>query len=395
MKRLCSRRAEYGLNITPDRYRPAGVRLLRTSDIGVEGSLRGSGGVYLDPADVPHELLLRDGDVLFSRSGTIGRALLFDREQHGGATFAGFLVRFRLREDVDPRAIRYWSESAPFAGTVDSEAIQSTISNFNADRYANLQVPRFLAEHSAAIADYLDAQTARIDVVVARRADQLRVLGQIMQSAVHEVMPVPEQIQGGRIKMVVSTAAGGTPSTDNRLLWGNEGDVPWVTIADMSSGGWVRSTAKHVSTAGISSARLPVGRPGTVLLAMYASVGVSAFLGVEATWNQAILALVPIPGRADPRFLRYWLERLREYWPLVIKSNTQDNLSAELVRGAPFPLLPIEDQVAAANRLDRVSERVVGHAGLLSRQIELLLERRRALITAAVSGDLEILRVPA
>ena len=176
LKHLCSLPPEYGLNITPDRYRDEGVRLLRTSDIATGGGVRDSGGVFLDAVDVPAEMLLRDGDLLFSRSGTLGRALLYSRDQHGEATFAGFLVRFRLRRGIDPRAIRYWSESSSFVGTVASQAIQSTISNFNADRYANLAVPTWLVEHSAAVAEYLDAEIAHIDGLLEARRRQAKLL---------------------------------------------------------------------------------------------------------------------------------------------------------------------------------------------------------------------------
>lgn len=182
LKHLCSLPPEYGLNITPDRYRDEGVRLLRTSDIATGGGVRDSGGVFLDAVDVPAEMLLRDGDLLFSRSGTLGRALLYSRDQHGEATFAGFLVRFRLRRGIDPRAIRYWSESSSFVGTVASQAIQSTISNFNADRYANLAVPGWLVQHSVAGADYLDAETARIDALHQRRISMMALLGEWEQA---------------------------------------------------------------------------------------------------------------------------------------------------------------------------------------------------------------------
>jgi len=177
LKHLCVRPAEYGLNISPDRYRTSGVRLLRTSDVGGEsGSEDRDGRVFLDVEDVPPAMRLADGDILFSRSGTIGRGFIYREAGRGPSTFAGFLVRFRIQPDVDPRAIYYWSESRPFVDAVESGAIQSTISNFNADKYGNLKVPRPVVEQSRAIADYLDVETARIDGLMLARDNQIALL---------------------------------------------------------------------------------------------------------------------------------------------------------------------------------------------------------------------------
>ncbi len=184
LKRVCARPPEYGLNISPERYRVEGVRLLRTSDVSGDGSLDDDGGVFLDPADVPAEMELRGGDLLFSRSGTVGRGFLFDERRQGRATFAGFLVRFRLKSDIDPRAIRYWSESIPFMDAVGAGSIQSTISNFNAEKYANLPVPTPVVVHSRTIADYLDAETPRINGVMRSREQQIALLLERRQSLI-------------------------------------------------------------------------------------------------------------------------------------------------------------------------------------------------------------------
>lgn len=89
------------------------------------------------------------------------------------------------------------------------------------------------------------------------------------------------------------------------------------------------------------------------MFAMYASVGELSVLGVRSSWNQAILGLEPIPSLSDARFVRYWLEHLRPNLIALTRSNTQDNLNAELVGNLPFPTLSAVAQSRIADYLDR------------------------------------------
>jgi type I restriction enzyme S subunit len=183
-----------------------------------------------------------------------------------------------------------------------------------------------------------------------------------------------------RLKHAVTFQAGNTPSTDDERLWADEGGIPWVAIGDMTGQPVVTATAKNISASGLSAARLRVGEPGTVLLAMYASVGQTATLGVPAVWNQAILGLSPLPGRADPRFLGYWLESIKADWSALFRSNTQDNLNAEVVGNAPFPDLSIEAQRATADYLDAETSRIDALIELRRRHLTLLDARLEAVV---------------
>jgi type I restriction enzyme S subunit len=154
----------------------------------------------------------------------------------------------------------------------------------------------------------------------------------------------------------------------------------------MSQGGTVVGSAKAVTDAGIASKRLPVGDPGTVLLAMYATVGAAATLGIRATWNQAILGIVPNPEHADARFLRYWLQAVRPEWTAAVRSNTQDNLNAETVGNAVLPPIPTTRQRAIADYLDAETARIDDVIAARRRQFELVEARVESYIAAELDA---------
>ncbi|CAI7979498.1 type I restriction enzyme, S subunit [Frankia sp. Hr75.2] len=160
------------------------------------------------------------------------------------------------------------------------------------------------------------------------------------------------------LKRIARFTAGGTPSVGEPTNWsdGDEGH-PWVAIGDMSSVDSVMTTARRISDYGLHSARIGLGKPGTILFSMYASLGHTAWLGVSATWNQAILGIQP-DQTTDARFLRYSLASLRPNLLEQARSNTQANLNAEQVGNLLIPRPPLDEQRRIANFLDSETARI-------------------------------------
>jgi type I restriction enzyme S subunit len=136
----------------------------------------------------------------------------------------------------------------------------------------------------------------------------------------------------------------------------------------------LRKTGKFVTDAGIAAANLEVLSAGTLLFAMYASLGTTSVLQVPATTNQAILGLKPSSG-TDVRFLEYWLGALRPSLSAYSRSNTQDNLNAEVFGNLPFPTAGGQKQRKIAGFLDRETERIDALVDKKRRLTEVLEER--------------------
>ncbi len=190
-----------------------------------------------------------------------------------------------------------------------------------------------------------------------------------------------------KLKHAVQFRAGGTPDTGDESFWADAAaGTPWVAIGDMSRGSEVLTTAKSLTTAGLASRGLIPERPGTVLFAMYASVGAVATLGINATWNQAILGIVP-NERTDARFVAYWL---RHYAPQAVaeaRSATQANLNAEQVANFPFPNSSLQSQRRIADFLDDRVARIDQIIAERGRQIE-LLDAQLSAHWSALDGEL-------
>ncbi len=185
--------------------------------------------------------------------------------------------------------------------------------------------------------------------------------------------------------------SGGTPESDNLKYWTDEEHgIPWVAISDMTRSFFVRETARRVTEEGRLSKSLRILPAGTLLYSMYASLGKVALLKTEAVINQAILGIAPRASEALRDYLRWWFEFMQAHVRMLSSSNTQDNLSAVRVRNMPV-VLPafIDEQRDIAAFLDRETAKIDALVAKKERLIELLQEKRTALITRAVTRGLD------
>jgi len=192
-----------------------------------------------------------------------------------------------------------------------------------------------------------------------------------------------EPIQLRRLFRIVS---GGTP-TSAEENW--NGGVVWVTPEDLGSnlGRDISSSRRMLTDAGLRSAASLVSE-GSVVLSTRAPVGHLAVTGVALAFNQGCKALVPI-RELDGRFFYYQLLARRGELQAAGRGSTFVELSAEGLGSFPVLAPPLGEQRRIADFLDEETRHVDDLIEHKQRLGELLTERRRAIMTAAVTGELD------
>ena len=166
LKNVCSQSALYGANIASSQYKEEGVRFLRTTDISDDGVLK-NGGVFVQ-ATLVEDYMLNDGDLLISRSGTVGRSFLYQSQHHGLCAYAGYLVRFVPSSGVLPEYLFLSTKTQAFQKFLQVMAISSTIENVNGEKYANAPFCIPPLREQIAIVAFLERETAKIDILIER-----------------------------------------------------------------------------------------------------------------------------------------------------------------------------------------------------------------------------------
>lgn len=157
-------------------------RYVRTTDIASPTSLRDD-TFASQPPDAADDALLAPGDVLMTAAGaTIGKSTTFN--ENYPACYAGFLVRVRPRSTATGRFLTYWMQSLHYWDQINAGAVRSTIDNFSAGKYRKIHVPA-LGDHAYdRIADYLDHETAKIDTLIAKQEALIATLAERRQALV-------------------------------------------------------------------------------------------------------------------------------------------------------------------------------------------------------------------
>lgn len=189
-----------------------------------------------------------------------------------------------------------------------------------------------------------------------------------------------------KLKHVATFRAGGTPTVDDPEMWTDVGGMPWVSISDMSGSDLVTATERQLTPAGVASKRLAPAPQGTVLFAMYASVGAVSTLTIPAVWNQALIGVLPIPHQADSRFIAYWLRHLKSVAVSEARSATQANLNAQQVGNLPFPSTSVFDQRRIADFLDDRVSRIDSIIAARHRQGRALRESEQSVLSDLLSA---------
>ncbi len=386
LKHACVDAGEYGFNVTPDEYRSEGTRLIRTSDLS-DGSLA-SGGIYVEgPVDERHRL--RPGDLLLSRSGTIGRAFEVPPAA-AGSTFAGFLVRFRPSVETLPRYLFYATQAKGFQDQVASGAISSTIQNFNADRYANVDIPRPSLAEQRRIADFLDDQVSRIDETVRVRQLEIAQLPELFIAAAGELLR-PYVAEGPPLGVVTAII-----DTEHKTAPTVAGGGHWIAGTSALRGGRLRHAALRETKASSYEewTRRGVPRAGDVLLSREAPVGEVALLEVDdprVAIGQRVVLLHPAREVVRGDMLRLVL--MSPVLQRVIADASVGSLHPHLnmadISRLRMPAIPLEDQAQVAAEHGRQLDERDRVRGLLERSVEMLREYKQSLITAAITGEFD------
>ncbi|WP_079159729.1 restriction endonuclease subunit S [Streptomyces griseus] len=395
MKFLCVDSGQYGLNISADEYTTSGTRLIRTSDIAASGALKAADtGVYIDAQPGPRHQLHR-GDILLSRSGTLGRSFLVPAEANG-QTFAGFLIRFRPAHYTNPRFLHYATQSKMFQGIVHSEAVSSTIQNFNAERYANVPMRAPAADVQRRIADFLDGETARTDHLHARVARFSELLNERQASLLARCFTADDDHHTKRavtvpLRRIIERWIDYRGATPEKTASG----IPLVTARNIREGKIDLAASREYIAEDAYKVWMRRGLPmhGDVLLTTEAPLGqVARIFDSGVALAQRIILLRPDPEQCSTEWLYWYLRSPQGQAELALRAtgSTAVGIKADRLRSVPIPLLDTKDIQERLSDLRSHVSQVERCKGELTRQSNLLAERRQALITAAVTGQFDV-----
>ena len=211
------------------------------------------------------------------------------------------------------------------------------------------------------------------------------------ESGVDWIGVLPRHWQVAPLKYVAEFRSGGTPDKGRREFW--DGDVPWASAKDLKTTNLL-DTIDHLTDEAINAGAASVIDPGTVLVVVRGMILARLFPVVRAcvamAINQDLKAVIAKPGMHSDYLA--WLLRGSERETLSRLDEAGHGTKAlrmDLWTSMQLPLPPADEQVAWTAFLDRETAKIDALVEAQKRLIELLKEKRQAVISQAVTKGLD------
>jgi type I restriction enzyme S subunit len=226
----------------------------------------------------------------------------------------------------------------------------------------------------------VDGLLGGLDRLIAKKRD-------LKQAAMQQLLTGQTRLPGWdggwevkRLGDVAEMGSGGTPTSSVPAYY--DGDIPWASISDMTKGGKViSSTDRNLTRAGFTNSAAQMFPAGTILYAMYASLGECSIAGISLCSSQAILGIRP-KDKLNGEFLYYFLTSLKAIVKTLGQQGTQANLNKGMVQDFRLSLPPLPEQTAIAEVLTEMD----GELAVLEQQLEKTRALKQAMMQELLTG---------
>ena len=365
---------------------------------------------FISEADTKRlsKYILIEGDIVFSRVGSIDRNVYVDKN-HEGWMFSGRCIRVRAdKNKVNPRYLSYYFKQNSFKKMMMNLAVGATMPSLNTKIMNSIELDLLPRENQDKIANILSAIDDKIQI-----NNQINQELEAMAKTLYDYWFVqfdfpdqngnPYKSSGGKmiynpelkreipegwgvekIEEIAQTGSGGTPKSTNSSYY-TDGEVPWINSGELSRT-VITSTSNFITEEGLKNSNAKLFPSGTILVAMYgATAGKVSFLAFEASTNQAICAIM----LSDVR-MRYYLknviEDLYQYLVNLSTGSARDNLSQDMIKN-------IKVVIPSNEILDRYyyfSNNIIKELTKKQQENEQLIQLRDWLLPMLMNGQVKV-----
>lgn len=191
-----------------------------------------------------------------------------------------------------------------------------------------------------------------------------------------------------KVKHIAETIAGGTPSTQINEYW-EDGDIPWLPSGKLQNCE-ITTAEKFISELGFNNSSTKWINSNTVLVALTGATCANiGYLTFRSCANQSVIAINENKNLANSRFLFYMFLEMRSQILTHQTGGAQAGINDSNVKNLFLMLPPIQEQSQIVSYLDHQTSLIDEIISRKEKQIELLKEKRQAIINEAVTKGLD------
>ena len=352
-----------GLNPKPERF-GKGIKFISVMDILNNAVI--TNDCIRASVDVSEEELLsfcvENGDILFQRSSEtledVGRANVY--MDNKPAVFGGFVIRGKKKAEYDPLFFRYLLAS-PFARKkIIPMGAGAQHFNIGQEGLNKVKLHFALLDEQKKIARLLSLLDERI-------ATQNKIIEDLkkLKSAISKQVFVQIPNEWNRLDTLFSKGkAGGTPTSTNKDYY--NGDIPFLSINDITKQGkYIKYTENHLSQSGLENSSAWIIPKYSLIMSMYASVGLVTINEIPIATSQAMFAM-QLKDTNLLDYLYYYLSHFRyRHLYKYIETGTQSNINADTVRRIMIPNYGHSRNIEIASTLRSIDAKIDNELSIL------------------------------
>ncbi|HZM00912.1 MAG TPA: restriction endonuclease subunit S [Planctomycetota bacterium] len=390
---------------------PDGIPYIRPVDMTDEGGVQVDSLQHTTPeiAAAYARSTVRPGDIVVSIGPSFGKAMIVPSELDGANLTQG-TARLAPGRDVLARFL-FWalrSESSRMAW--DSFCSGATFRALTLEILETCEVALPASAEQRAIAAFLDRETSRIDALVAKKERLIELLQEqrtahitravtkgldptvpMKDSGVEWLGEIPAHWEVSRIKWAAQMVSGHTPDKKIDSYW-QGGDIPWVSLADtgqLREVDYIAATAAMTTSDGIAHSSAHVLPEGTVVFSRDATIGLCAVTRAGMAVSQHFIGWV-CGSRLRPEYLLFVLRSMTQELERLTMGATVRTIGMPDVKSLATPIPPLAEQEHIVREVLHHRARIDDLVAKIRDAIARLKELRTALVSAAVTGKIDV-----
>lgn len=155
-----------------------------------------------------------------------------------------------------------------------------------------------------------------------------------------------------RLGDVCNIQSGGTPSRGVPEYWEN-GQIPWVKISDIKDK-YINATEECITDIALNNSSAKIFPKGTILFTIFATLGETSILQMDAATNQAIACLQIINKQLLSDYLYYYLLSKKAFVNNLGRGVAQNNINLKILRDFEIAIPPLNIQNNIIEQLNQV-----------------------------------------
>lgn len=359
--------------------------------------------------------LLHQGDLMINSTGTgtLGRAAIFD--QNGIFIADGHVTIVRIEpKSMFTKYLYYLIQIPIYQGYIYSAIISGSTNQIELSREGLRSTPIIgpQLDEQHAIAAFLDRETAKIDALIEKKRRLISLFEEkratiishavtkgldpdvpMKDSGVEWLGDIPAVWDVLRTKFAAKLESGHTPSRQHPEYW-VDCNIPWMSLADvwqLRNGRqiYIHETKEQVSKLGIANSSARLLPTKTVILSRTASVGFSGIIACPMATTQDFVNWICGP-RLQPEFLLYVFRSMKEEFSRLTMGSTHQTIYMPDVGQFVTPLPPLNEQYEIVGYINKKTAKIDALIFKIHEAIKKLQEYRTALISAAVTGKIDV-----